>query len=570
MKKITSITLFYLIFVSNANSQKVNWFETIGTKITEYYQDWNFIALAGLGGDDSTVVLSGTSRNQAVFFYKSNDSLTFKERRFGLENRFIAQYNSSGKLLWNKKLGGGSIFDNATMAYSGGNTYFASVFYNNMVADGDTFRSVACSLYLVKYNQKGQREWIKFSTPFYYSEDINPRKILVDKNENIYLFGESSGYTELGFDGQYSKGNTFQFVFKFDKKGSPLSNFTFKEETKNKWNLRIPDALTDTLGNIYTLLSDGGLGVQSSCKYSQWQSKVIKITPEGVVSNLFNITSDDLMSASSFLKMPNGDFIVTGSYRGQLKINNFRTVNQSCSNTIYFLTRVTAEGKVLWFKKGEPSQFSHGFNLEMEDEFSFLATTFQTYPSPKSVPDAPVGFPQDGRRLIIKRISASGQTIDSTEFNVSGRLDDISLYHFKTKKTKSGIYLAGNYECYFDKSMESTCGSYVNEASGQKIFLLKLDKNALKNEPFKPFFDPTEISVEPNPTTGTLFYRFKNPITEPLSLQIFDVNGRLMKSQNIDGTIQYQSLFIDDFPAGMYFLNIRSETINVIKKIVKQ
>lgn len=570
MKKITFLTLFYFTLVSNAHSQKVDWFETIGTKITDYYINWNFMALAGLGGDDSTVVVSGTSRNYPLYFYKSNDSLTFKGSSIGLENRFIAQYNTSGKLLWKKKLGGGSIYDNATMIYSGGNIYFASVFHKNMVADGDTFRSVANTLYLVKYSQKGQREWIKFSTPFFYSEDIRPRRIVVDKNENVYLFGESNSFTELGFDGQYSKGNTYQFVFKFDKKGTPLSNFTFREETKNKWALRVADATTDALGNVYALLSDAGLNVLSSCKYAQWQSKVFKISPEGVVSNLFSITSDDLMSASSFLKMPNGDFIVTGSYRGQLKINNFKTADQSCSNVIYFLTRVTAEGKVIWFKKGESSQFSHGFDLEMEDDFSFLTTSLQSYPNSKRVPDLPSKFPKDGQRLIIKRMSATGQMIDSTEFNISGEANDFAFFRFKIRKTKSGIYLAGNYECYFDKTLESTCGNFTNEAFGQKVFLLKLDKNALKNEPFKPFFDPTEVSVEPNPTSGTLFCRFKNPITEPLSLQIFDINGRLMKSQNIDGTIQYQNLSIDDFPSGMYFLNIRSEKINVTKKIVKQ
>ena len=63
MKKI--ITLFaYLFFcLFEAQSQTIDWFETIGTKRTSYYLDWNHIRLAGMETDDSTVVISGSDRS---------------------------------------------------------------------------------------------------------------------------------------------------------------------------------------------------------------------------------------------------------------------------------------------------------------------------------------------------------------------------------------------------------------------------------------------------------------------------------------------------------------------------
>ncbi len=566
MKKIFSLTyLFCCAFY--AQSQTIDWFETIGTKQRDYYPDWNHIRLAGMEADDSMVVVAGSSRNYPIHFYRAKDSLTFPIFNWGIENRFIAQYSSDGQLRWKKKLGGGyTATDNAALAFHKGNTYFASVFSENMVLDADTFRAIQSKLFLLKLDKQGKRTWLKLSTSFFYSSDFIPRKIIVDDDENVYLFGDASGAIPLVFGDKTLEDNLYQFVFKFDKNGTPLSVVSFKEKDPKKWSSRLFDANIDKKGHVYALFSDGGLNVSSSCKYSSWRSSVFDIAPNGTVQRLFNITSDDLMTASSFIRMPNGDFIITGSYRGQLRINRFVSEEQDCSKTISFLTRVTADGRVLWFKKGESSLFSHGFDLENEDDFSFITVGIQNYNEPNRDPNLSTNFPSGRARLFVKRISVSGQTIDETTYNANAY--DLAFYDFKVKKSKNALFIAGNYECYFDKVLESTCAN--GEARGQKIFLLKTGKDVLKKAVLQPIFGEKDVFIEPNPTLDIAFFRLNKAINAELSLKLYDLNGRLRQSKTVDGRILYHHLDMTALGAGVYFLNIQSDDFKVTKKIVKQ
>jgi hypothetical protein len=227
---------------------------------------------------------------------------------------------------------------------------------------------------------------------------------------------------------------------------------------------------------------------------------------------------------------------------------------------------VTADGRVLWFKKGDPSLFSHGFDLENEDDFSFITTGIQYYEIPNRDPSVGPPFPSGRARLFVKRISASGQTVDTISYNVNAY--ELTYYDFQIKKSQNGLFIAGNYECHFDKVLESTCGK--NEASGQKIFLLKTGKNALQKAVAQPIFGEKDVFVEPNPTINTAFFRLNKVIDADLSLKLYDLNGRLLQTKTVDGRILYHHLDMTELGAGVYFLNIQSDNFKVTKKIVKQ
>lgn len=553
MKKLC-ILFFNLISISTLFSQTIDWFETICTKRNDYAPDWNHLALAGIGSDDSTVTIAGTSRNYNVNFLQANDSLTFTPFIYGIENRFIARFDKSGKILWKTKLGGGNMPDRAAMTTHKSNTYFASVFTERAVFDADTFSTIRAALFLVKYDKQGKRAWVKISSPFFYSEDFIPRKIVVDNAENVYLLGEARGYMILSFGDKTTDDNVRQFAFKFDKNGTPQYAASMKDNSAN-WGLRVFDAQADRNGILYCMSSDGGLNVSSSCKYSSWKIQMSKITPSGTVQQLFAITADDLMSGAAFKQTSNGDFIITGSYRGQLRINHFKTQDQYCEKTIFFLTRVTSEGKVLWFQKGDPSAYSHGFDLVQENDYNYLFTGIQEY-----------NTSTNKRRLFIKRVSAWGNTVDSIEYSM--RSDELTYYQYKIAKSGNDVFLAGNFEYFFDSLRLDAISDKISY--GQKLFLLKVGQSFLQKTIEPAIFNDNEVLIEPNPTNGLTFIRLKNLIETPLTLRLFDLNGRLLWEKKTTGDVPYHAVDIQDYANGLYFLHMQSADLKVVKKIVKQ
>ncbi len=76
------------------------------------------------------------------------------------------------------------------------------------------------------------------------------------------------------------------------------------------------------------------------------------------------------------------------------------------------------------------------------------------------------------------------------------------------------------------------------------------------------------ISVYPNPITDNFFVNNSFNETDAMTLNISDINGRLVKKvQNIAGR---QSINIDDLSKGIYFLKIQTSKGDVVKKIVKE
>ena len=71
------------------------------------------------------------------------------------------------------------------------------------------------------------------------------------------------------------------------------------------------------------------------------------------------------------------------------------------------------------------------------------------------------------------------------------------------------------------------------------------------------------ISIYPNPVSEEVL-NIINPSNEPLSISIYDVNGRNINSQQII----FDSVDISDLSTGFYSLVIRSGEKTTVKKIV--
>lgn len=77
------------------------------------------------------------------------------------------------------------------------------------------------------------------------------------------------------------------------------------------------------------------------------------------------------------------------------------------------------------------------------------------------------------------------------------------------------------------------------------------------------------IKVYPNPSNGVYTLKNVNNI-ELVKADIFDINGRLIKTINLSNGQQLQAVHITEVTAGIYFMNVHAKDATQVIKLVKQ
>ena len=106
----------------------------------------------------------------------------------------------------------------------------------------------------------------------------------------------------------------------------------------------------------------------------------------------------------------------------------------------------------------------------------------------------------------------------------------------------------------------------ATDAAGNSIdctFVLNVTEILANND----FALNNAITLFPNPTSGTINIR-NTSTTEIETIAIVDVNGRLIKTINNNGTLD--SFSISNLASGMYFVRINTANAAIVKRIVKQ
>jgi len=84
---------------------------------------------------------------------------------------------------------------------------------------------------------------------------------------------------------------------------------------------------------------------------------------------------------------------------------------------------------------------------------------------------------------------------------------------------------------------------------------------------------PNEIDVFPNPFAGELKIAYNSPDTQSVSIELYDVAGKLLYSRdNISRNYGYNVFYVDglqDLNYGVYFLKIYSDAVIATKKVLK-
>jgi hypothetical protein len=165
----------------------------------------------------------------------------------------------------------------------------------------------------------------------------------------------------------------------------------------------------------------------------------------------------------------------------------------------------------------------------------------------------------------------------TTEFgsNLSFVAKTITIYSGTEIKLGSNVVIEAknNIDC-LDNIVE---GDYVNDFCDAQISMLNPDDISMEQRHSMSLLendeDSDEIIVYPNPNNGKLVVEFSKTIKSNQnylkSIIVTDVSGRIVYNKNnIDKKKEYVD--ISGSPKGVYFIRIKSENLDITKKILIQ
>ena len=74
------------------------------------------------------------------------------------------------------------------------------------------------------------------------------------------------------------------------------------------------------------------------------------------------------------------------------------------------------------------------------------------------------------------------------------------------------------------------------------------------------------LTVFPNPTAGDLTVRWTADVNRNLALELYDLNGRLLTQQTVNGRARNATLSTQELPAGVYLLRVDGAVRRVVKR----
>lgn len=281
-------------------------------------------------------------------------------------NTFVYQLNTQGALQWVQSLQGDNIGRRIAVD-SNNNAFVAGSFYGVLNAGTLTATGPARnpSLYLTKFNNQGQIQWLQSVKS---SSTLQVRGVTTDGQGNAYLSGSfyydvTLGQTKI----QTPRGGSF--VTKYDSQGTL------------GWNNHSENSLFPTqsvFGNLHalsnnTLLFTGALNQSSKVGAQTLSNKGGDTLIWGTLDTQGKLTSSyQLESAkpghmySQFAQTDsNGNIYVAGQYTGTATLGS---VTLSGTTSSLFVAKLSPQGTWLWAKPITSTGFAYMHGLAVDPQ----------------------------------------------------------------------------------------------------------------------------------------------------------------------------------------------------------
>ena len=101
---------------------------------------------------------------------------------------------------------------------------------------------------------------------------------------------------------------------------------------------------------------------------------------------------------------------------------------------------------------------------------------------------------------------------------------------------------------------------------GTPQFNIKIDENVMIN--VDDIFVNNDVNIFPNPNDGNFTIIFQQSISERINIQLTNLQGQLVFEKNMDNISHQMNIQTNGLPTGIYFLQMKTEGSQMVKKII--
>lgn len=538
------IVLCYCPFISFGQAPlEVNWSRHFGGNFYDQstHQVWNgqHLYVVGYFNDSTEIQISN-----------------------GVEDGFVAQYNSAGDLLWSTKFGGvGADRINNIAVDSSGRMYVAGHFQDKVYFGTDSivpFTIGQEDLFVAHYAADGRPKWVRSIASNGYQ---SAQAITLSKDHFLYISGYYTGSLTFGTTTLNSKGNRDIFVAKYDTSGNVL------------WAQSIggpgPDEpariLTDGVGNVYVsgIIRDA-IFLDNDTIYSQghYDAFLAKYNASGQYQWAKMVGSAVPDYCKSMAWDGHDKIYITGwfSQQGTFGSQQLTAVGEEDM----FLTQFDTSGNILWTQQfgGLFDERAYDVEIDANREIYLVGVLDSIFIINKDIfSNRHLNRPTN---VLLLHLDVNGQYQwgKSIGYVYNDFCFDLAL------GDSSAVYLTGNFHdsCYFDSILVTAKGSY-------DVYTTKYSR-PFQNIATQPIPSPTNnlnLQVYPNPFRTALNISYELAQKNTVQFSLLDIYGRVIYQQaptDVPKGKQQQQLQQLQLETGVYLLRFETKDAIFVQKII--
>ncbi len=520
------------------------------------------------GGDEESYISTDGFGNVFILGNFTSDSVIFggytliHSGAYSSTNMAFVKYDSLGNVLWAKNPVGAKAVGFGVAADSAGNVYITGEFSTPTATFGTytLTNAGAQNIFLVKYNSSGNVLWAKSAGGT--SADI-PRGIALSEAngiKSVYITGllqsASSTFGSYTVTSLGSSGNAFLAKYNASngnvlwvKNGGGGTHTTYGlgVSADNVGNATITGEFSSSLISFgsHTLTTAGSDDI-FVVRYDALGNVLWAKSAGGINGDIgWGIASD----ASS-------NTYVTGGYGSSATFGSYTVTNASYSAV--FLAKYDDSGNVLWVKSpigkagtwyGYSAATDISGNIYITGSFSdstIFGLDTLVYPTGSIGNIDPMfiaKYDPNGNILCVSVLAGGGDDYSGVATDIYGN-----------------AYIGGD----FIPTSFLVGPDTLTRNVGENIFVAKYRcDNGNTSGITQLTSNYAQVTVYPNPNTGTFVIETNS--TDKQTVQVFDLNGRLVLSQNIIGATTIDASTLNE---GIYTLTIKTTDGVINKKLV--
>ena len=344
----------------------------------------------GTSSFDSAIGIS-TSGSANIYVTGRTDGSLLGNSKFGLNDAYLSQYDSSGNQQWVKQLGSsGSDISRGISIENNLNIYVVGYTDGSLLSNSNLGSNDA---YLAKYDASGNQLWVK---QFGSSDTDFAQGISIDISGYVYVAGSTLG----SLFGNSSFGDYDAYVAKYDVSGNQIwieqfgtSDFEYAKGISS-----------DNDGNVYvTGFTYGVLADNSNSGLNDAYIAKYDASGNQVWIKQFGTSSFD--EANEISTDSNGNIYITGYIGGEYIDGEIREKD-------FFIAKYDKSGNQVWIKQSGASETDEASGVSIDSSGNVFVTG---YTEGSLLANSNLG----GRDAFVAKYDASGNQIWVKQFGTS-------------------------------------------------------------------------------------------------------------------------------------------------------